>query len=93
MRAVDVRRSMRTPVISMRVRSASPSTSAFSIASTTFMPSATRPNTVYLPSRTGCGPSTTKKLVCALSGASPRAIETMPRSWRVSLNSGGRFFT
>ena len=36
-------------------------------------------------------PVTMKKLVIALSSASSRAIETMPGSWRMSLNSGARF--
>ena len=59
----------------------------------TGMPSTTRPNTVYLLSSDGALPRQTKNDVCALPGSSPRAIERMPASCGVGLNSGGRLTT
>ena len=57
------------------------------------MPSTTRPNAVYTPSSAVDAPVQMKNDVVALSGASPRAIETMPFTCFVSLNSGGRLWT
>ena len=72
----------------MRVTGASPLTGVCSIASTTAMPSTTRPNTVYLPSSDWRSPVTMKNDVVALAGSSPRAIDRMPLTCFVSLNSG-----
>ena len=68
----------------------SPVRGAFSIASTAAIPSTTRPNAVYCPSSAVEGPVHMKNEVVALSGSSPRAIETMPFTCLVSLNSGSQ---
>ena len=54
----------------------------------TSRPDATRAKTVYLPSSDRHSPMQMKKDVEALAGSSPRAIETMPGTLGVSLNSG-----
>ena len=61
----------------MRVFGASPSRGTCSIASTTLIPSTTRPNAVYVPSSDGTRAVTMKNDVLALAGSSPRAIDTI----------------
>ena len=71
----------------------SPFRGAASIASTAAIPSTTRPNAVYDPSSAVDVPVQMKNDVVALAGSSPRAIETMPFTCFVSLNSGCRLCT
>src|SRR5688572_24105063 len=83
-----------TRLTSMRVTGSSPFSGTASIFSITSMPETTRPNTVYLPSSDGVRASTTKNELLALAGSSPSlAIDTMPRSCGVGLNSGCTFLT
>ena len=64
-----------------------------SMALTTSLPPTTLPNAVYLPSSDGAGPVQMKNDVEALAGSSARAIETMPATCAMSLNSGCRLWT
>jgi hypothetical protein len=82
-----------TVSIRIGVFGVSPSSSTVAIRSTTSRPDVTRANTVYCPSRARHSPIQMKKDVDPLAGSSPRAIETMPGTFGVSLNSGSRFFT
>ncbi len=59
---------MRTDFSSIRVTGVSPFTGVCSMASTTAMPSTTRPNTVYLPSSDGASPVTMKNEVDGARG-------------------------
>ena len=68
----------RTDFRSTRDTGVSPFTAACSIASTTAIPSTTRPKTVYLLSSDGASPVTMKNDVVALAGSSPRAIDRIP---------------
>ena len=60
---------------------------------TNAIPETTRPKTVYLPSSDGVRANTMKNELLALAGSSSLAIDTMPRSCGVGLNSGCRFLT
>jgi len=63
------------------------------MAVTTPIPSTTRANAVYLLSKEGAGAVQMKKDVEALAGSSSRAIDTVPATCTVSLNSGRRVVT
>src|SRR6185295_16153156 len=78
---------------STRAIGASPLRGDASIASTAGMPSTTRPNAVYWPSSAVDVPVQMKNELCALSSASARAIDTIPLTCFVSLNSGARLWT
>ena len=82
-----------TFVTSTSVRGVSPSTGTASIAFTTSMPAVTLPKAANFRSSCLQSPVQTKNEVCALPGSSPCAIETMPATCGVSLNSGARLWT
>ena len=63
------------------------------MAWTVSIPLATRANAVYFMSSDRHSPMQMKNDVVALPGSSPRAIETMPGTFGVSLNSGARLRT
>src|SRR5688572_7911758 len=79
---------IRARITSIRAVGASPSRGATSIVSMTSMPETTRPNAVYFPSSDSAGARTMKNELVALTSSAPRAMETIPRSCFVALNSG-----